>query len=564
MHCLNSDEQYSYPYPQVQPPNCVVQSMFCDACSQLAKTSSGADISKKRGTKVFKIETLKKHEKSQAHVSCTETLKVRQKPQESLLAKSLNKASTSADAKLEKKILTAFTVVALERPFDDYETVCALQSINGADLGETYVTRSACTECLSNKSEVMKDEIAEKLRGNNFLSVMADGGTDQGVMEEVLVYVRYLDMELGKPVNEYLAIQEPKSGSGADVLDAISFAISNTTGMEDSAWKEKLTSFGSDGCAVMTGAKNGVWGLLRNDSSTTNFKEFWCGAHRVELAVVKSLQHFEEFNKLRETLQSLYKEYHYSPKALRELRELAEALEEKVSRPLNVLGARWLPHLETALKILSSGFKVLIMHSQNTKEGRVGSAGRQGRATFSVKFLTSMKGLLFTHLTWDIVEEAAQLSKVFQANFTTVTRMIAAVNNFKLRLLAMKKKNGQRLHHFLQQMEGNDSFSEITTVNGGNDVKGFEAKKQAVLDDILENVEERFGYLENYPVLKAAAVLDPDVWPKDQIELSTYGDSEIELLANYYEDHLLRAGCELYQIVISQELCQPSFKQQVH
>ena len=44
-------------------------------------------------------------------------------------------------------------------------------------------------------------------------------------------------------------------------------------------------------------------------------------------------------------------------------------------------------------------------------------------------------------------------------------------------------------------------------------------------------------------------MLDPDVWPKDQIELSTYGDAEIELLANYYEDHLWRAGCELHQIV---------------
>lgn len=198
----------------------------------------------------------------------------------------------------------------------------------------------------------MKNAIAEKLRGNNFLSVMADGGTDQGVMEEVLVYVRYLDMELGKPVNEYLAIQDPKSESGADVLDSISFAISDTTGMEDSEWKEKLTSFVSDCCAVLPGAKNGVWGLLRNDSTTTNFKEFWCGAHRVELAVVKSRQHFQEFNKLRVTLQSLYKECHYSPKALQELRELAEGPEENVSRPLNVLGARWLPHLKTALKIL--------------------------------------------------------------------------------------------------------------------------------------------------------------------------------------------------------------------
>ena len=64
-------------------------------------------------------------------------------------------------------------------------------------------------------------------------------------------------------------------------------------------------------------------------------------------------------------------------------------------------------------------------------------------------------------------------------------------------------------------------------------------RRRSRLDDILENVKERFGYLENDPVLKAAAVLDPDVRPKDQIELSTYGDAEIELLANYYEDHLL-------------------------
>ena len=37
------------------------------------------------------------------------------------------------------------------------------KNINGADLGEIHVTRSACTEFLSNKSEVMKDEIAENL-----------------------------------------------------------------------------------------------------------------------------------------------------------------------------------------------------------------------------------------------------------------------------------------------------------------------------------------------------------------------------------------------------------------
>ena len=544
--CLSTGEHcdVAYPYPQVQPPSCEVYLMYCNVCSQQSQSSFRTDISKESGTKVFKMESLKKHEKSQAHVSCLEAMKARKKPKETPLVKSLNKSMDQRDAKLEKKILTAFTVVALERPFDDFETICTLQNINGADLGETYTTRSACTEFLSHISDAMKEDVAVKLRESNFISVMADGGTDFGVLEEVLVYVRYLDWELGKPVNDYQAIQEPKSGSGSDVLDAISTCMTKATGMEKGEWKEKLTAFGSDGCAVVTGTRNGVWGLLQQDPSTKNFKSFWCGAHKVELAVVKSLEHYDEFLKLRETLQNLYKEYHYSPKALRELRELSESLEEKVSRPLNVLGARWLPHLQTASKILFDGVKVLLMHLQNTKEGRVGSAGRQGRAAFSVKFLTSLKALMFTNLTWDIVEEAAHLSKVFQADFTSVTRAMAAVNNFKLRLLSMKKTNGQRLQHFLKQIEGTESFNEIPIITRDNDLKEFEARKQRVLDDVLQNVEDRFSYLENDPVLKAAA----DVWPTDQVELSSYGDGEVQVLADYYKDHLLRVGCEIPQI----------------
>lgn len=77
-------------------------------------------------------------------------------------------------------------------------------------------------------------------------------------MEEVFVYACYLDWKVGKPVSEYLAIQEPKSGCGSDILEAISTCVSQTTGMADREWKERLTAFGSDGCTVMTGSKSGV------------------------------------------------------------------------------------------------------------------------------------------------------------------------------------------------------------------------------------------------------------------------------------------------------------------
>ena len=247
---------------------------------------------------MFEVESLKKHEKSQAHASCVKAFNVGQNPQETPLVKSLNKAIGVNDAKLEKKILTAFTIIAFERPFDDYETFCALQNINGTNLGETYTTRSTCTEFVHHIGDAIKEETAVKL--------MVDGGTDFGVLEEVLVYARYLDWELGKRINEYLAIQEPKSGHGCDILDAISTCVSQAMAIQDSEWKEKFTAFGSDGCIVMTGSRNGVWGLLQKDPSTKNCEAFWCGAHKVELAVVKSLEHYNEFIELQETLQSLY------------------------------------------------------------------------------------------------------------------------------------------------------------------------------------------------------------------------------------------------------------------
>jgi len=217
----------------------------------------------------------------------------------------------------------------------------------------------------------------------------------------------------------------------------------------------------------MTGEKNGVLGLLRQENT-----QFWYGAHKLELAVVKCLEKISDFAKVRDALRSLYQEYHYSAKALRELRELAEALDDHISRPANFFGARWLPHLQTALQVLFRGYRTLMMHCQNTKEMHVGSAGRQGRATFAVKYLTSFRGLLFT-------------------NFA-ITR--------------------------------EDS-----------DVRQFEKTRMSVLDEIGHNMDERFHYLFNDPDVKSSSVLDPDTWPGDPEELASYGDLTSLHIINFPE-----------------------------
>ena len=52
-----------------------------------------------------------------------------------------------------------------------------------------------------------------------------------------------------------------------------------------------------------------------------------------------------------QVLGYLYDQYQYSPKALRELRMLGEALEEKVLKPTNLKGSRWVPYMYKAVKV---------------------------------------------------------------------------------------------------------------------------------------------------------------------------------------------------------------------
>ena len=58
-----------------------------------------------------------------------------------------------------------------------------------------------------------------------------------------------------------------------------------------------------------------------------------CIAHRIELGVSKAIKDHTRLRHLNDVLIFLYEQYHYTPKTLRELRVLGEALEEKVLKP---------------------------------------------------------------------------------------------------------------------------------------------------------------------------------------------------------------------------------------
>ncbi|KAI9532505.1 hypothetical protein NQZ68_031207 [Dissostichus eleginoides] len=66
------------------------------------------------------------------------------------------------------------------------------------------------------------------------------------------------------------------------------------------------------------------------------------------------------FNKERGVVQSFL-----TDSALRELRMLADAMEEKVLKPTNLKGARWLPYIHKATQILCNSYAIFVAHSED-------------------------------------------------------------------------------------------------------------------------------------------------------------------------------------------------------
>lgn len=49
--------------------------------------------------------------------------------------------------------------------------------------------------------------------------------------------------------------------------------------------------------------------------------------------------------------------------------------------------------------------------------------------------------------------------------------------------------DGLRLQHFLEEIEGTESFKQIPIIRADSDLKEFKATKQKVLNNVMKNLE---------------------------------------------------------------------------
>lgn len=73
----------------------------------------------------------------------------------------------------------------------------------------------------------MKQELVTEIKNSPFMSILSDGSTDTGVLEQEIVYVRYVDVKEMIPVTSFVNIVELKSANSEGVLNAILSALAD-------------------------------------------------------------------------------------------------------------------------------------------------------------------------------------------------------------------------------------------------------------------------------------------------------------------------------------------------
>ncbi|CAG2240803.1 unnamed protein product [Mytilus edulis] len=374
----------------------------------------------------------------------------------------VRKMEKENEDKIKKLITTAYFICKHEKPFTDFPRLIELQEVNGLDMGNFYRSDNACRRCEDAKENDL-----------HFYSILIDGATDSSVTENELIYLRFV--ENGRPVNHYFSIEDVEKADAQGILKEIEGAFTRN-GIPN--WKDKLIGFGSDGASVNLGCRGGIATLIKRD--VPHLVITHCIAHRLELAANSAIKNHKHMIEIQDLLQYLYKHYQYSPKALRELRQIGEALEEKVSKPTKLAGTRWLPHIHRALEVLVREFRVLLAHFEHIRESRSGSAEVQVLSVLSLKF---------------------------QQDYLTLSAMFDAISTANLSLIELKTVNGKELTNFLATVDSQNSTYKDIQLSNVNIDEDFTRQKQVIVDLIVAALDNRFEPMEKDPVLKAASLI---------------------------------------------------------
>ena len=534
----------------------IVSKISCSLCKKYHNYIRGRkNFSEKwiTGAESLRTSNIRDHAQSEQHKHALSLLKKEQARIEGVsctsyapIAKSLHKLSSVEHERLRRKFDISYFVTIEKLSFRKYSRICDLESRHGVDLGTSYRNDVACKTFTGYIAEARRQEIIQTLRDAPFFSLMLDGSTDKGCIDNELVLVAWCDWKASdEKVHtrvSYLKVIQPKSVSGRGLFEVLEEAL-RSVGISsiDATTCHKLVGIGTDGASSNI-AKGGLKGLLEAQLSWIFW--MWCLAHRIELAIKDALKG-TSFGLIDEMLMRLYYLYEKSPKKLRELEEIVNDLKQCLefgeggNKPIRASGSRWISHKVNALKRILSKYGAYTNHlAALSEDPAVKSVDRAKLKGYYLKW-TEGKYLLGCAVFVDLLTPCSIFSKEMQSDDVDI---LSALNSLLRTVKEIDKLSSTTAHQWLTYSA---TVKKISTTEEGKqtyqlqDLKNFDAAKsyyanhfEEYCSKIAECVRSRMTWSDTQIIRDIIFLLGTQGWEK-VVEESLSMDAISRLVARF-------------------------------
>ena len=362
---------------------------------------------------------------------------------------------------------------------------------------------------------------------------MIDESTDISTTQKLIMYVRFV---IGGDVcTRFLQIIDLPSGKADDIFEVV---------MKELKSKhlplEKLIGMATDGASVMKGERNGVTAKMKRENPF--LLSTHCIAHRLALASGKAADSVPYLKQYQQSVNTIYKYFHYSPKHSRALEEMQAVLNVAERKFQQVFHTRWLS-FNGAVQAILSNYDPLV-------SALIGDGQSDPIANGILKFITTFLFLATTHLLADILPALSRLSKLFQKQCVDFAAVYYGVEACVTALEGFKENPGPRLAQFVDDIQaepGNSFYFHDHKISDSiSQRQQFASIKGRFLDQLIENLKSRFP---DNDTLYSFSILDPQSLPLDS-DLPSYGNEQLEILCEHYgTEKLSGRGIELPCIV---------------
>ena len=387
--------------------------------------------------------------------------------------------------------------------------------------------------------QLIKEKLIQRIKDAKWFSILVDEVTDCATIEQLLVYIGYVDEE-AKPHFDFLEVKDVLEISESADSETITRII--TDELKASGLNLAFVcGFGSDGASVMTGKHNGVGARLQKVCKI--MVRSHCISHRLALACSDANDTVKYVQTIEVTLRQLWKWLEFPKRcsafvkvcvALQKIKLANEnpAKQKKLSKSLAVkiqraCRTRWLSTGQS----VSSICRNLVALMQTLRQFKDADATAQGllQRMNNTKFVGTMllMNAVLPHLN--------TLSKLFQKDHTCYTSIRPALQSTKLRIADIR--SSLNLVSELQKaiQPGGDYASLELELSEDGQVRAFLDNLVVSYTTALEvNLDRRFQ--EAAPVLEAFSIFDPTCLPKPgDPALKAYGVDGVGVLCKQFQ-----------------------------